>query len=271
MMVRKIVSGGQTGADRAALDFAMEWNISHGGWIPKGRRAEDGKLPEKYRLKEMNSTDYARRTEQNVIDSDATLIFSHGKLTGGSLLTHKMALKHGRPRLHVDLLPNQFTPGNSFSAAQAIHAWIKEQRIGVLNVAGPRQSQDKRIYRATFDILEAAFQLSMISTHMDPSVERRYPFPKNVDEAVERLFTQLTLKDKSKIARMGHRDLKPLDHTLGRYIADNFGLWEDNDALISSCGFILGKGSIEEEEAISLIIRKLWEKLQSSHGLRVVR
>ena len=266
MMVRKIVSGGQTGADRAALDFALEWNISHGGWIPKGRLAEDGRLPEKYRLKEMNTTDYARRTEQNVVDSDATLIFSHGKLTGGSLLTRKMALKHGRPLLHMDLLQT-----NSFSAAQGIHAWIKEQRIGVLNVAGPRQSQDKRIYRATFDILEAAFQLSMISTHMDPSVERRYPFPKNVDEAVERLFTQLTLKDKSKIARMDHRDLKPLDHTLGRYIADHFGLWEDNDALISSCGFTLGKGSIEEEEAISLIIRKLWEKLQSSHGLRVVR
>jgi putative molybdenum carrier protein/uncharacterized protein DUF6794 len=265
-MVRKIISGGQTGADRAALDFALEWNITHGGWIPKGRRAEDGKLPEKYRLKEMDSTDYARRTEQNVIDSDATLIFSHGNLTGGSLLTRKMTLKHGRPRLHVDLQKT-----NSFGAAQAIHAWIKEQHISVLNVAGPRQSQDKRIYRATFDILEAAFQLSMISTHMDPAVERRYPLPKNVDEAVERLFSQMTLKDKSKIARMNNRDLKTLDHSLGRYIADNFGLWEDNDALISSCGFILGKGSIEEEEAISLIIRKLWEKLQSSHGLRVVR
>jgi len=266
MMVRKIVSGGQTGADRAALDFAMEWNISHGGWIPKGRRAEDGVLPEKYRLREMNSIDYARRTEQNVIDSDATLIFSHGKLTGGSLLTRKMALKHGRPRLHVDLQKT-----NSFSAAQSIYTWIKEQRIGVLNVAGPRQSQDKRIYRATFDILEAAFQLSMISTHMNPSIERRYPLPENVDEAVERLLIQLTLKDKGKMARMGKQDLKNLDHTLGRYIADNFGLREENDALISSCGFILGKGAIKEDEAISLIIMKLWEKLQSSHGLRIVR
>jgi len=241
-MVRKIISGGQTGADRAALDFALEWNIAHGGWIPRGRRAEDGKLPEKYRLKEMNSPNYARRTEQNVIDSDATLWF------------------------HVDLLQI-----NSFSAAQSIHEWIKKQRIGVLNVAGPRQSQDRRIYRATFDILEAALQLSMISTHTNPSVSGRYPLPENVDEAVVRLFTQLTLKDKSKIARMDKRDLKSLDRTLGRYITDNFGLRENNDALISSCGFILGKGSIEEEEAISLIIKKLWEKLQSSHGLRVVR
>lgn len=265
-MVRKIVSGGQTGADRAALDFAMEWNISHGGWIPKGRRAEDGVLPEKYRLKEMNSTDYARRTEQNVIDSDGTLIFSHGKLTGGSLLTRKMALKHGRPRLHVDLLQT-----NSFSAAQSIHTWIRGQKIGVLNVAGPRQSQDERIYRATFDILEAAFHLAMISSHMSPSAVRRYPQPENVDKAVNRLLEQLTLKDKSKIARMGRGDLKKLERSLGRYIGDNFGIWDGNDALIKSCGFILGKGSIKEEEAISLIMEKLWEKLRSSHGLRVVR
>ncbi len=266
MMIRKIISGGQTGADRAALDFALEWNIAHGGWIPRGRRTEDGKLAEKYRLREMNSTDYARRTEQNVIDSDATLIFSHGKLAGGSLLTRRMALKNGRPWLHMDLLQT-----NSFSAAQAIHTWIREQHIGVLNVAGPRQSQDKRIYRATFDILEAAFQLSMISAHTNPSVRRHYPLPENVNEAVERLLTLLTLKDKSKLARMGKRDLKTLDRTLGLYIADNFGLREDNDALISSCGFILGKGSIEEEEAVSLIIKKLWGKLKTSYGLRIVR
>ncbi len=265
-MVRKIVSGGQTGADRAALDFAIEWNIPHGGWVPKGRLAEDGRLPEKYRLREMESADYARRTEQNVIDSDATLILSHGSLTGGSLLTRKMALKNGKPWLHVDL-----TLTNSFSAAQSIHAWIRDQHIGVLNVAGPRLSQDKRIYRATFDILEAAHQMSMISTHMDPSVERRQPPPKDVNEAVERLTSQLTLKDKSKIARMGHGDLKALDHTLGRYIADHFGLGDGNDALISSCGFVLGKGSIKEADAVSLIIRKLWERLQASHALRIVR
>lgn len=266
-MVRKIISGGQTGADRAALDFAIEWNISHGGWIPKGRKAEDGMLPKKYKLKEMNSTDYARRTEQNVADSDGTLIFSHGPLTGGSALTRKMAQKHGRPWLHVDLLKI-----NSFGAAQSIHAWISEQRIGVLNVAGPRQSQDARIYRATFDILEAVLHLSTISSHMPPPSPRRNdPFPKNVAEAVERLLSQLTLRDKSKLARMGQGDLMGLRLTLGRYIEDNFGLWEGNDTLVSSCGFMLGKGPIKEEEAVAFIIRTLWKKLQTSHGLRVVR
>jgi hypothetical protein len=160
---------------------------------------------------------------------------------------------------------------NSFSAAQSIHAWIWDQRIGVLNVAGSRQSQDARIYRATFNILEAFYQLATISSHMDSSAKRANPFPNNVHQAVERLVSQLTLKDKSKIARMSERDLINLRRTLGPYIEDNFGLWEGNDALISSCGFMLRKGSIKEEEAVAFIIRILWEKLQTSHGLRVVQ
>ena len=100
-MVKKIISGGQTGADRAALDFAIKHNIPHGGWIPKGRRAEDGPLPERYQLKEMPTDSYPKSTEQNVIDSDGTVIISHGALTGGSANTAAMARKHGRPWLHL--------------------------------------------------------------------------------------------------------------------------------------------------------------------------
>ena len=83
-MIKRIISGGQTGADRAALDFAIKMDLPHGGWIPKGRLAEDGPLPEKYQLQEMPTQNYPKRTEQNVIDSDGTLIITHGKLTGGS-------------------------------------------------------------------------------------------------------------------------------------------------------------------------------------------
>jgi len=96
-VIDKIISGGQTGADRAALDAAIELDIPHGGWIPKGRKTEDGGLPEKYHLKEMPTGSYAARTEQNVIDSDGTLIVSHGKLNGGSALTRRLAKKHKRP------------------------------------------------------------------------------------------------------------------------------------------------------------------------------
>ncbi len=93
-MLKKIISGGQTGADRAALDVAIKLEIPHGGWIPKGRIAEDGPLPEKYQLKEMSSPNYKIRTEQNVIDSDGPLIISHDDLTGGSAVTQKFAKKH---------------------------------------------------------------------------------------------------------------------------------------------------------------------------------
>jgi hypothetical protein len=81
-MITKIISGAQSGVDRAALDFALKFKISHGGWIPKGRLAEDGPLPEKYQLQEMPTSSYPKRTEQNVIDSDGTVIFSRGKPTG---------------------------------------------------------------------------------------------------------------------------------------------------------------------------------------------
>jgi hypothetical protein len=101
-MLKKIISGGQTGVDRAALDVAMRLGIAHGGWIPKGRLTEDGPLPPHY-LQEMPTDEYEARTEKNVLDSDGTLIISRGSPTGGTDYTRKMALKHGKQLLHIDL------------------------------------------------------------------------------------------------------------------------------------------------------------------------
>ena len=151
-MVHKIISGGQTGADQAALDVAILLGVSHGGWIPKGRLTENGMLDGKYHLKEMTSANYNKRTEQNVIDSHGTLILSHGKLTGGSEYTRDMVLYHGRPWLHIDLNKTE-----TFQAAKRIRSWLAEHEIEVLNVAGPRASKDPAIYQATFDILETVF------------------------------------------------------------------------------------------------------------------
>ena len=83
-MIKRIISGGQTGAGRAALDFAIKMDLPHGGWVPKGRKSEDGPIPARYHLTEMPTKSYPKRTEQNVVDSDGTLIVSHGKLKGGS-------------------------------------------------------------------------------------------------------------------------------------------------------------------------------------------
>jgi hypothetical protein len=149
-MVKKIVSGGQTGADRAALDFAIKQNIPHGGWVPKYRAAEDGKIPDVYQLQEMATYSYSRRTEQNVIDSDGTVIISHGRLTGGSAFAAKMAKKHGRPELHLNMEKLAVD-----KAGRRLQQWIDDNNISVLNVAGPRQSSDQAIYAVTMKVLEA--------------------------------------------------------------------------------------------------------------------
>lgn len=146
----KIISGGQTGADRAALDFAIKHNIPYGGWLPKGRKIEDGTLPEKYQLKEMPTGEYSKRTEQNILDSDGTLIVSHEYLTGGSALTEFLAEKHKKPCLHIDL--NKLKQKD---AALIIGKWLQTNKIEVLNVAGPRAGKDPKIYQATLELLEA--------------------------------------------------------------------------------------------------------------------
>lgn len=150
----KIVSGGQTGADRAALDAAAELGIPSGGWIPKGRLAEDGRIPLSYdSLAECDSRNYAVRTELNVEDSDATLIVSHGMLTGGSKLTQDLCRKHGKPCLHID-----FCVQNESEAAEELSEWLVRTRCSILNVAGPRASGDPHIYGALKRLLHVTLE-----------------------------------------------------------------------------------------------------------------
>ncbi|MDZ7698158.1 MAG: putative molybdenum carrier protein [Deltaproteobacteria bacterium] len=149
MTLKKIISGGQTGADRAALDAAIRFKIPHGGWVPKGRRAEDGWISERYQLKEMPTGHYWRRTEQNVLDSEGTLIFSLGPLKGGSELTLKLTKKHRRPSLHLNL--EEISVSDS---AQHAVAFIQQHHIHILNIAGPRASESPGIYQAMTDVLD---------------------------------------------------------------------------------------------------------------------
>jgi hypothetical protein len=129
---QRVVSGGQTGVDRAALDVAIRLGLPHGGWCPLGRLAEDGAIPGQYRLSETRSPRYWVRTRQNVIDSSGTLILCRGPLQGGTELTHRLAQRFAKPCLVVDLA-QQADPA-------AVRSWIRGQEIQVLNVAGPRES-----------------------------------------------------------------------------------------------------------------------------------
>jgi hypothetical protein len=135
--LKTIISGGQTGVDRAALDVAIFLDIPHGGWCPRGRVAEDGAIPRIYRLRETETCDYAERTEKNVVDADGTLILFYKTITGGTGLTRKLASMYRRHYLEIDLaLLDEYRQ----QLVQQVRDWICDNEIRALNVAGPRAS-----------------------------------------------------------------------------------------------------------------------------------
>lgn len=149
-----VISGGQTGVDRAALDAAREKGFPHGGWCPKGRLAEDGRIPDAYQLWETDSSEYATRTEWNVRDSQGTLVLTRGELTGGTKLTVILALRYGKPILVVDL----DTLRDTESLAERILSWLRLHEIRVLNVAGPRESSCPGIYQQARQLLQVLLE-----------------------------------------------------------------------------------------------------------------
>ncbi len=149
----KIIAGGQTGVDRAALDFSVEHEIDYGGWCPRGRRAEDGTIPPHYRLRETATDEYSERTERNVLDSDATLVITRElPLLGGTLATVEFCRKHGKPVLVVSE-----HEGDTKAALEVIE-FLKENRVAILNVAGPRESEAPGLGEFVRRVLYASLQ-----------------------------------------------------------------------------------------------------------------
>jgi hypothetical protein len=142
---RRIVSGGQTGVDRAALDVALELGIECGGWCPRGRRAEDGRIGPGYLLEETPSSDYHQRTAWNVRDSDATLVLCLGAPDRGTRLTLRLAEQTGRPHRSVDL--------GAGAPLEVLRRWLAEVPALTLNVAGPRESRRPGIHAAATAVL----------------------------------------------------------------------------------------------------------------------
>ena len=144
----KIVSGGQTGVDRAALDAALKLGLDCGGFVPKGRRAEDGRVPDHYPLEECASRDYPPRTELNVVHSDATLILNRGKFDGGTSLTQGLCRKHKKAACFIDL--------DRLAEKEAVgemRAFLEKASPRILNVAGPRESKSPGIYALSLKLL----------------------------------------------------------------------------------------------------------------------
>jgi hypothetical protein len=148
----KIISGGQTGADRAALDWAIKNGIPYGGWCPKGRRAEDGPIDAKYQLQETPRCSPLQRTEWNLRDSDGTLILSVGKrLSGNSSETLEFAIKHRKPYLHLSAVFKEH-------AASELRKWMQQKNIRVLNVAGPEASKEPEVAAFVIATLDLALK-----------------------------------------------------------------------------------------------------------------
>jgi hypothetical protein len=149
-MLLKIISGGQTGVDRAALDAGLASGITVGGWCPAGRRAEDGRIPEHYPLVELDSSEYSSRTEKNVVDSDATLVLNLGVLADGTAFTVQLARKYRKP-LRIVQLDGDADPC-------AVAEWLSEFRVKVLNIAGPRESKRPGVYECALLFVQRLLQ-----------------------------------------------------------------------------------------------------------------
>jgi hypothetical protein len=150
-ILKKIVSGAQTGADTAALSFALRHGFPHGGWCPRGRRREDGVIPKRFKLEETPSRGYLQRTRWNIRDSDGTVIFSIApRLKGGSKKTTQFARQQGKPRLHLA------AQQSGADHAAALRQFIRQHRIRVLNVAGPRKSQEPAVGRFVARVMRSA-------------------------------------------------------------------------------------------------------------------
>lgn len=274
-MLNKIISGGQTGADRAALDVAIKFGFDHGGWIPKGRLTEDGPLPERYHLVETGSVQYPVRTRKNIQDSDGTLIISRGRLSGGSLLTRTLAIELKKPFCHIDLLLSE-----DFEGALAVNAFIQDNDIRTLNVAGPRSSQQPGIYQDVKTILEAVLYLLFLDRAESelrclgldfPHQDIPYEAPPDDEDLTTVLVNTLTLRQKTAIARLDSHMMWALYFAMLDYVVVRSGLDRNDRAMHRILSDMPDSEFCHAEDMAMVLIKKIKTVLEKEYVLKVVK
>lgn len=261
-----------TGAELAALDIAIKLGIPHGGWTSRGKRNEAGRLGDKYQLKPTQALGYEIAQEKNVMECDGTLVVTRGEQTSLTTNAVKLALKHHRQFLHMDL--KQYA---LFEAASLTSSWMSQKQIRVIYVTGLLEREDTNIYRQTLKLLETAFYLGFVKTDITTDVDSlsEVPssprFPKTVDASVAQLKAAMSLKDKSIMANMQPNEIDHLNSGLSEYIKQNHGLYAGNPDLIQSCAEVGGIDKPLPDEACAIILRALWDDLRKSHKLRIIK
>jgi len=268
----KIISGGQTGADRAALDTALKFNIPHGGWIPKGKKTESGPLPDVYQLSEMPTQDYPERTRQNILDASGTVIIARGALSGGSKLTHTFARVTGKPNCHIDLLTHDI-----FESAMILQSFILENHIRILNVAGPRASGDPAIYHDVRSVIEAVLYLFFLESDIQANFSPEYPksaaaeqHPKSLTAAVDLMVSDLGLKEKAWVARLGQSQVSALYFSWLDAVRLRLGLDDTSSALMAGLKHQALWEGYTPEDGVMDCLKALKARLDQTHDLKVV-
>ena len=265
-MLQKIISSGLNSAARAALDVALHLDIGHGGWISKGDVSVQGRSASSYDLKELPSN--LDCIEKCVTSADGTLLLTRGEIDGETKAFREFAQKNGRHFLHIDL---KRVP--AFKASTVIADWLMQKKVDVLNVAGS-ELDTPDTYEKIFNVITSAYWLTQakIDEASAPGSDRAsHAFPRSISEAVSRLLTGMSLKDRATMANMTEDELTTLNFTLGSYIRNAFGIWSGNEILLEACRIASGDPTLPRKEAATVIMRELWKELRRTHKLRIVK
>ena len=274
-MIEKIISGGRSGAEIAALDAAIKLGTAHGGWIPKDGAGPGGINADKYNLTEMPTTNRIETFKKNIRESDGSLMLSHGTLSSHVKSTKKTILRYSTPLLQVDL-----NNTNAFNAASLINDWIVDNDLNVLHVTGPSENEDDKIYPATLDILQAVYFLNLTESSMNQSIGVQdllaQPLntvvpPETIEAAVDIIINEMHLKDRALMANLKKEELPPLQLTLGLYIQKKLDIWFQDTTLYQACVTAAEKENLDKSNLPMVLIKLMWKKLKDTHRLRVVK
>lgn len=274
-MIEKIISGGRSGAEHAALDVAIRLGIGYGGWIPKDFSLPAGVDTDRYHLIEMPTSNQAETLKKNIRESDVTLMLSHGTLSSREKNAKKTIQRYSTPLLHVDL-----NNTNAFNAASLINDWIIENDPAILHVTGPSEDEDRKIYSATLDILQAVYFLNLTESSMNQSMGAQellaHPLktavpPKTVEAAVDIIINEMHLKDRTLMANLREEEIAPLQLNLGLYIKKKLDIWSQDATFYDSCVAAAQKENLDKSNLPMVIIKMMWKKLKDTHRLRVVK